>query len=187
MAKTYGTVTTFTAGSVLTAAQMNVAGGAVNNLVVPAAARVTRTTTQSVANSTLAALNFNSTVFDTDSMVGATTTYVTVNTPGLYIVTAEVGWGAVIAGGRGIFLSVNPTLSGSGDSTTITASTRIGSTFLTGVGSTTTQTSISVSSVYNFSAGDRLAVGLLQVSGGTLSTDNADGTHLALTWIGRTS
>lgn len=187
MAKTYGTVTTFTAGSVLTAAQMNVAGGAINNLVVPAACRVTRAAALSIANNSFVAVNFDTTTYDTDSFVGATKTFLTINTPGIYSITATVGWGAVAAGARGVILALNPTLSGSGDTTTISSTTRIGANFVTGIGSASSQTTQPVCATYSFAANDRISLGVFQSSGGALGIDFTDGFHFALTWIGRTS
>lgn len=90
MPKTYGTVTTFTAGSVLTAAQLNTAGSAINNLVVPAGARVTRTTNLSYTSNTAIAWETVSSGggFDTDGMWSAgAATRLTINTAGIYLVT----------------------------------------------------------------------------------------------------
>lgn len=91
MAKTYGTVATFTAGSVLTAAQLNVASGAVNNLIVPAAARALLTGTQALTSAT--AISWDSIsasgAYDTDSMWSSgAKTRLTVTTPGIYVVVA---------------------------------------------------------------------------------------------------
>lgn len=84
MPKTYGTVTTFTAGSVLTAAQLNTAGTAINNLVVPPSVQVTRTTNlTSYTNDT--PITWSSKTYDTDSMYSSGSN-LTVATPGLYII-----------------------------------------------------------------------------------------------------
>lgn len=160
----------------------------VSSLIVPPACRVTRTTQQTLANATLYALNFTaSATYDTDGMVGATKTFVTINTPGIYMVSAGVGFGAVIAGARTLYLRVNPTLTGSGDATTATGGTAIGGVLLTGTGSTTTETTLSVTGCYNFVAGDKISALVYQASGGNLNTDNSGGTFMSVTWVGRSS
>lgn len=187
MAKTYTTAGSAVAGDVYTASAHNVIVTDVNNLIVPPACRVTRTTALSIANASFVALNFDSTTYDTDSFVGATKTYVTVNTAGIYSVTATLGYGAVAAGIRAIILVRNPTLSGSGDTTTISSGTRIGATFLTNVGAAGNQTTLSVAATYAFTAADTLSLGIYQTSGGSLGIDSTDGLHLGLTWLGKTS
>lgn len=187
MAKTYTAAGSAVAGDVYTAAAHNVIVTDVNNFIVPAACRVTRTTALNVANNTFVALNFNSTTYDTDSFVGATTTFLTVNTAGIYSITATLGWGAVAAGAKAIIFVLNPTLSGSGDTTTISSGTRIGATFLTGVGAAASQTTLSAAATYSFAASDRISLGLFQSSGGSLGIDTVDGLHFAMTWLGRTS
>lgn len=88
MAKTYGTVTTFTAGSVLTAAQLNVASTAINNLVAPCFCKVIRST--DVAHpGTGTGFSWSSAEIDTDSMYAAgSPTRITINTAGIYVVNA---------------------------------------------------------------------------------------------------
>jgi hypothetical protein len=188
MPKTYTAAGSAVAGDVYTAAAHNVIVTDVNNFIVPPACRVTRTTQQTIANNTLTALNFTATAsYDTDGMVGATTTFVTVQTAGIYLVTACIGWGAVAAGIRALYLRLNPTLTGTGDSTVSSGGTGVGGILLSGVGNTGSETSISTSGVYSFSASDKIVAAVFQTSGGNLNTDNAAGTHLSLTWLGRTA
>jgi len=188
MAKTYGTVTTFSSGAVLAAAQLNVAGVAVNNLVVPAAVRCVRTTALSITSGAFVALNFDATAtYDTDTMLGATKTYLTVNTPGIYSLTATAGFAANATGARAIIFCLNPTLSGTGDTTTITSSTRIGGELVNSVGSAGAQSTLSIAATYSFAAADRMALLIYQNSGGGLAVDSTDGLHFAMTWIGRTA
>jgi hypothetical protein len=187
MAKTYTAAGSAVAGDVYTAAAHNVIVTDVNNFIVPAASRVTRTSALNVATDSFIALNFDSTTYDTDSFVGATKTFLTINTAGIYSVTATCGFGGGTPGARAIILVLNPTLSGSGDTTTISAGTRIGAQFLTNVGSSTTQTTLSVAATYAFSASDKITLGVFQTSGVTIALSNTDGMHLGLTWIGRTA
>ena len=93
MPKTYGTVATFTAGSVLTAAQLNVASGAVNNLVVPPACRLIQAAAQTIPTSVTTTLVFGAESYDTDTMHDLVTnnSRITIQTPGIYIITASVG------------------------------------------------------------------------------------------------
>ncbi len=187
MAKTYTSVASVSAGDAVTSAAHNIIATDVNNFIVPAASRVTRSAALNVATDSFLALNFDSTTYDTDSFVGATKTFLTINTAGIYSVTATCGFGGGTTGVRAIVLVLNPTLSGSGDTTTISAGTRIGGQFLTNVGSSTTQTTLSVAATYAFSASDKITLGVFQTSGVTLALSNTDGLHLGLTWIGRTA
>jgi hypothetical protein len=89
MAKTYNTISTFTAGQVLTAAQMNDLGENSNNYRVPPAAVIYRSSTAAVSSGV--AINFDaSAVVDTDSMTtNKASGYIEVSTPGIYVAS----WG----------------------------------------------------------------------------------------------
>lgn len=176
MAKTYGTVTTFTAGSVLTAAQLNVASTAVNNLVVPSMVLVRRTA-DATSYSSSAAVSWSSSSFDTDSMFAVgTPTYVTINTAGLYLVSAFL-WGQAAA-----------TL------TRVTGNIlKNGSVYAQqeSQGSTTNALS-TVSALMNLVVGDQIGASMSFTGGsayiikGSATEDNTQ-SRLTLTWLGRTS
>lgn len=157
------------------------------NLRVPPAVRLTRSTTQTIGNTTIAAINFNAETYDTDTMASAGGTTLTITTAGLYLVTAGVSFAASGTGDRFIFLAANPTLSGSGDSTTITASTRLSGSAAPGLPTASLQHPLSTSAVYAFSANDTIALGVYQTSGGNLATSTVEATTLTATWLGQTS
>ncbi len=187
MAKTYTAAGSAVAGDVYTAAAHNVIVTDVNNFIVPPAVRATRSAALSVANATIVAINFGVETYDTDGMFGGSGTTFTVQTSGLYIVTATVAFGANATGQRFIFIGVNPTLSGSGDTTQITSSTRIASTTAIGA-SATIQHPCCVSGTYAFTAGDTVALGVYQTSGGVLGIEVVQETpQMAMTWVGRTA
>jgi len=178
MAKTYGTVTTFTAGSVLTAAQLNVAGGAVNNLVVPATAQLYRTSDLTyTSNATIA---YNGTTgavplyWDTDGMTSVANT-ITIQTPGLYV------------------LSFSGRVDGSSTLTQVTTQININGT------ATSAQYQNQSGTICYFThhfvrycaASDAITT-LLTTTGGTLTikgnaSENVAQTRMSATWIGRTS
>lgn len=71
-------------------------------LANPPACRVFRTTNLGVANNTLTAVNFNQEEYDTDTMhsVSASTSRITVNTDGVYVVTFNATWNKNVTGYR---------------------------------------------------------------------------------------
>lgn len=187
MPKTYGTVTTFTAGSVLTAAQLNVAGGAVNNLVVPAAARIRLTSNYASTNSTHTLLGFTSTNatkdYDTDSMItlSASASSITINTPGIYVCTASIDYTASSVGVR----YVRAVRNRAGTKTGIAASMYV---------PTASDAHACISGMIECAANDVIELYGFQTSGGSLNILAADasgieygGTWMSVAWIGRTS
>ena len=99
MAKTYNSIGTFTAGSVLTASEMNELGENSNNFRVPPSCLLTiaslAVTTQVDLGNTTTSGTWVEQV-DTDAMHDAVTnpTRITVNTAGIYLVTANLLGGA---------------------------------------------------------------------------------------------
>ena len=91
MAKTYNTIGTFTAGNVLTAAEMNDIGENSNNYRVPAIG--TFTSSQPAGDATNQIVTITE-VTDTDGMFTSGTT-VTINTAGIYLFTMSVAWSGV--------------------------------------------------------------------------------------------
>ena len=88
MAYTYNTIGTFTAGNVLTAAEMNDIGENSNNYRVPPL--FVASFAQSANDTTNTSLTLTE-IQDTDSMFASGTT-VTVNTAGLYMITCYGTW-----------------------------------------------------------------------------------------------
>jgi hypothetical protein len=175
MAKTYGTVTTFTAGSVLTAAQLNVAGTAINNLVLPPSCQIRRTTNQTGYTST--AITWSSAAFDTDGMWSAgSPTILTIQTTGLYLVTLT-GLTEATASLNRVLVTINK------NGTSCFSQEAFG---------TTTQAYFSVSSTLSLVATDTLSA-VVNYGGGSAyiidgaATETSSQTRLTATWIGRTS
>ena len=177
MAKTYGTVTTFTAGSVLTAAQLNVASTAVNNLVVPAAAkaRVTSTKALTAAGAAVSWDAISAPGYDTDTMWSAgSPTRLTLNTPGIYNI---VYCSYVLV-------------------TTASSTRRTVSIYLNGTSYgaqtvwdtvTTAGYSMSVSAMINSTTGTDYVEAFHSFTGGTHTLQADARTFFAATWIGRAS
>jgi hypothetical protein len=96
MAKTYNTISTFTAGQVLTAAQMNDLGENSNNYRVPPMCSVYRTAALShTATGTYQAYTYDTELYDTDGMWDAgSPTRITLNTAGVYDVKFVVSIGS---------------------------------------------------------------------------------------------
>ena len=178
MAKTYGTVTTFTAGSVLTAAQLNVAGGAVNNLVLPASCQLVRTTnlTSYTASSDI---TWSSAAWDTDSMFSAgSPTQITVNTTGLFVITGMI--------------QMSATATVTTANVDILKNAALVSRMILPINSTSTGGYANPSYVASCVAGDIFTF-RIGITGGSayIITGNATETNnqsrISMTWIGRTS
>ena len=164
---------------------MNVAGGAINNLVVPPMARALLNTDSGVANATNLALSFNVEDFDTDGMYTAGAAIMTIQTAGVYLLTASAGVQIHPNGVRGLFIVRNPTFSGS----TITGGLRIANSWTNTVNAGATNTGLTTTTLYNLSAGDTVCVGIYQNAGGSLSITGT-GTEqpsFSVMWKGRTS
>jgi len=198
MAKTYGTVTTFTAGSVLTAAQLNVAGTSVNNLVVPPSCWVYRTATDVATTGTWFRPAFDAEAYDTDSMhdLSTNTQRITFNTAGIYVVTAACFFNnASSTGGRHLMISKNAS---NADPTSATAGIAVANVYTT----SQANTRANISTTHRFAVGDYITTHIYQdqgssciigdavtVSGGVTTgpTGNATPYHMSATWIGSAS
>lgn len=174
MAKTYGTVTTFTAGSVLTAAQLNVASTAVNNLVVPPSVQV-RLTSDVNPYTSATPISWSSSAYDTDGMFSSGTV-VTVQTTGVYVVTFT-GY----ANATATLTRVTPNILKNGVS--IANQESQGS---------TTLAYFSFGVITSCTAGDTLAANVGFTGGSAYilkgnASEAPSQTRLTATWIGRTS
>jgi hypothetical protein len=89
MAKTYNTIGNFTAGQVLTAAEMNELGENSNNYRVPPYCQIQRAAGQTIPDASNTAISFDAQDHDTDGMFAPTSTDVTIQTAGIYLVEAE--------------------------------------------------------------------------------------------------
>jgi hypothetical protein len=106
MAKTYNTISTFTSGQVLTAAQMNEIGTNVNNSRVPPLCLLRKTATQACNNGSFTAITFGAgeELYDTDGMHSTitNTARITPTTAGIYLFTGNVYLSAFPASGMAI-------------------------------------------------------------------------------------
>ena len=178
MAKTYTTIPTFTAGAILTAAQMNQIGTTLNNTTVPPLARVRRSSSQNVPNATDTVLSWTDLDFDTDSMwSGAAPDRLTITTTGIYLVTATVSFIASSTGERIAYIIKN----GSG-------ATRFGQMRI-GANATANETTLSVSAFVDIAtSGDYIGVGVYQSAGTGTATVLGSGTsptNLSVQFIGK--
>lgn len=169
------TPSTKSTGDGLTAADWNTyVRDNANFLYQPPRVDVYHSTDQSIANATDTALSFDSERYDTDTMHSTVTnnSRVTVNTEGLYTVSAGIEFASNTTGSRQVVIQVN------GSSSIAVANTPSGATL--GV------VRLSTSTTWYASAGDYFQVLVYQDSGGAL---NALGVQprapfLRAAWVG---
>jgi hypothetical protein len=123
------------------------------------AARVFHSTTQSIANASPVALNFNSERYDNDVIHDNSTNNerLTCKTAGIYIITANVGFAANATGIRAIHIELNGT-------TLIGAPSQLAA----GAGGATR---LELTTQYQLTVGDYVRVVVFQDSGGSLNTE----------------
>lgn len=186
MPKTYTTVPAVNTGDIYQAADYNsYTRENVNNMIVPPMARAYLNTDSGVANATNLALFFNQEDFDTDGMYTAGAAIMTIQTAGVYLVTASAGVQIHPSGVRGLFIVRNPTFSGS----TITGGLRIANSWTNTVNAGATNTGLTTTTLYNFSASDTVCVGIYQNAGGSLSitATTTEQPSFSVIWAGRTT
>jgi hypothetical protein len=174
MAKTYNTLSNVTVGSVLTASDYNEAVENSNNFRVPPMVRCVRSGAQTITNNTTTALQWNGTdPFDTDAMhdPASNNTRITINTAGVYMVTANVGTNFGVQGYSRVTLRV--------DGTTSIAATHIGA-------SGGDAPRLSVSLPFAFSAAQYVEALFIQSSDGSRDVV-ADVSSFSAVWLGQTS
>jgi len=172
----YTAPTTRSTGNLITASIWNT--DLVNNILFlanPPACRVYHNTTQSATSAVALTLAMNSERYDTDNMHDLVTnnSRITMNTAGLYLVTAHAAFAANATGQRDLYLQVN-------------ASTYIAMATTPSIGAGG-ETFLSVSSVFKFAATDYVIARVFQNSGGALNvngTSLAYGCEMSATWVG---
>ena len=175
MAKTYTAGGTVAAGDVATAAAWNVLTVNSNNLIVPSSVRLDKAASQSISNTTDTILTWPTATHDTDSMYsGAATDRITINTAGIYYISANVTFFTNASGERIAWIQ---NLGGQRFCMSRAAASALGN------------HSVSISTVISLAAATILQVGVYQGSGGALNVlgTTTDPTNLTATWIGRTS
>lgn len=143
-----------------------VGGGASGGIQALVGARIEAHAPQSIATSTTTDVVYDTVAFDTDGManLAANSRILTISTPGLYLIVCETTWDANTAGRRLNGITVNgytsggsPFLATDSRNAIFTPPASPGHTPNTSVG------------VFNLAAGDFVASGCLQGSGGSLN------------------
>ena len=176
MAKTYNTISTFTSGAILTAAQMNGIGTNVNNYRVPPMCMVYRTSNLTSYSST-AAITWQAESYDTDSMWSSGTN-ITIGTDGVYLIQFKVHVTATAT-----MTAATPQILVNGTVVGVTYNTSIFSGIATQSGMTY---------VTSLAAGNTVA-GAVEIAGGSAyiikggTLNTADASALSVTWLGQVS
>lgn len=170
---------TFTAGQTLTAASMNALNANIKALNGERTATAIRPmcvltgTTQVIPNTTATTLTYSTEAVDTDTMhsTSSNTDRITVNTAGVYIVTADLEVAGSGADGSRVLLLLqkNGTEVGRFDSGNYSASSALG---------------FSLAVTTSCVATDYLTFAVFQSSGGNRTVNRS---HFAATWQGPTS
>ena len=178
MAKTYTSVPTVSTLATYPSATYNTyTAQNINNLIVPPMVSATITANQSIANTTWAFISFTSEGFDTDGMFAPTDTKITIQTGGIYLVTAQIGFATNGTGDRLIKIEKNAATPSNG--------TPLLSSFVDAIAVSDTHTTMS--GLLSLSASDTLHMSVYQNSGGALNTAANPYPLLQATWVGRTS
>ena len=172
-------------GDVLTATAYNNAITSLNSTTVPPMCRARRSAALSLATGTIVAINFDAEDFDTDGMFTPTANFITIQTAGVYDLSATVSLNATATGQRYVGLVLNQTFSGSGDTATITSGTRLAA--QANSASVDTESVVSCSTLYNLAATDKIAVLYYQSSTTTLGLNLTVQTTLSATLVGKTA
>jgi hypothetical protein len=109
MAKTYTAAGTVSAGDVATAAAFNVVTSDINNLIVPPICIVRRVAAQSLADNTNTNISFDTEDVDTDGMFSPTSTDITIQTTGIYMISLNAQLTSTVTGTMFVSLVVNGT------------------------------------------------------------------------------
>ena len=177
----WSTPATYTAGQILTAAQMNLISANLN-AGGPCFLRVRRNATQSIANGAFAAVNFDIEDVDTASIFTASSNRIIVATAGLYQLSATVSYATNSTGIRATAIIASSTVSGSTDAATITGGTRITGSITSA--SPSTQTVHSCSTLYSVTAGQAFSLQAYQDSGGSLNISATEQVSFSIAYVG---
>jgi len=184
MAKTYTSVPSVSTLATYPSATYNTyTAQNINNLIVPPACHVSRSTALAINNVVETQITWTVEDYDTDGMFTASSTDITVQTAGMYHLNAGVFFAANVTGSRYIHITKN----GTSSTYAVASASTMG---LTTAGAPTT---LNCSTVVSLAASDVIRVLVYQASGGSLnvggaptSIDNGT-TFCSVTWIGRTS
>jgi hypothetical protein len=177
MPKTYNTIPTVSTGDVYTATAHNAIGTTINSMRVPPSCMLQVTADATVTNNFTASWN-TTPVVDTDGMFSAgTPTRMTVQTAGLYLVSAQISLGAATA------ISLPYIYIGKSDP--------FGYASMIGTNDGTT-TRLSITTVMNMAAGEmiQVAAGWASATGAVTLQGTTDGGRRArfqAVWLGQVS
>jgi hypothetical protein len=151
----------------------------VNNLIVPPAVSCLRSTTQSIANGTDTFVTWPIEVYDTDGMFTAGSDTVTIQTAGIYLITAGILYAANSTGYRVLAIMKNPS---SATDTASCLSNHWGPT-------TTIPAVVNTSATATFAASDTIKIVAAHNAGTSLNIGSVTVpvTRLSVTWVGRAS
>ena len=176
MPKTYNTLSNVTVGSVLTASDYNESVENSNNFRVPPNVRAYRATDQTSYTSA-ASITWTAEAYDTDGMFAASSTNITVQTSGLYLITFQGLWTATAT-----VAEYEPIVSVAGNSTLRVfdkaPSTTAARFNISGVVALTASQVVTAS--ISFAGGSAYVI-----KGGT--DPRSDTTSLSLAWLGQVS
>lgn len=181
MAKTYNTFTNVSTGDVLTATNFNNVLTNVEGYRSPALVKLRRATTQSINNATDTFVTWPVEDIDNDGCYTATSDTVTIQTSGVYLVSASVYFAANNTGQRVLNIYKNP--SSVSDFASVVAASWAQAVQTLG-------TMLSASAIVDVTALQTLKVGVYQSSGGALNvgdTGFTSATQFSIAWIGRGS
>jgi hypothetical protein len=173
---------TWVSGAILTAAQLN--EQLRDNLLAngPGRVKATRSAALALADSSFIAVNFDAQSFDTETMFTPTQNIITIKTAGLYQIHGHFSFDANAVGQRYVGIVRNATFSGSGDTATITAGTRLVA--QTAAVTVVTQSVQSCSTLFELAVDDTLTLGVFQNSGAPIAMSGVEGASLSAAWIG---
>ena len=177
MAKDYNTFSDVSTGDVYTAAAHNLILENVNNYRVPPMCRVYRSS-DLTSYSSGTAITWNAEDYDTDGMFTASSTDITINTAGIYLVVLNIYWtaSATVATASAGIVEDGSTIQSKASSD---GSATGGVVHQTGVFSFPAATVLT--SIASFSGGSNYAIK------GTAAANSNANSHMSVTWLGQAS
>jgi hypothetical protein len=171
MPKTYTAIPSVSTGDVYQAAAHNNIATTINNIVVPSVCFVSRASAQSINNSTWSFVSFTTEVIDNDGCFAATDSKITIQTAGVYSVSASTAFASNATGNRMMLIETNAASAATG-----TIQTQIAQVACNGVSTNST-----VATLIDCAASTTIHVSVWQSSGGAL---NATDSTLRVAWVG---
>jgi hypothetical protein len=180
MPKTYTAAGSATAGQVYTASAHNVIVTDVNNFIVPPLVRASRNAALAIPTATDTYVTLNVEDIDTDGCFAATSDTITIQTDGVYQISATAVFASNATGVRALNVLRN--------ATTFDLTKGIASAY-TPVAGASLAVVLSCSTCFAMTAGDTLRMAVYQTSGGNLNVGDTNNrtTALSAVWVGKTA